>query len=446
MRYVCILVIVIIVSACNKLLDTEPDTERVSSETVYASNATAIAVLNGVYSSMSAGDVISGSKGISYLAGLSADELTLLNFDDPKQLAVYRNDLLPGDVECWNNLYNYIYQANAAIIGLQHGKTDKDVQRQLTGEALFVRAFCYFYLVNLYGDVPLVLGTDYKVNAVLPRTTEEKVYEQIIADLQTAAQLLSMQFLQADLKKETTARVRPTKWAARALLARVYLYRKAYGRAVQEIDTILERKEMFDTVVLDYVFLKNSTEAIWQLEPKKNRFTEDGFWFAVKKPAACSEMLLGALESGDKRKKSWMLLNNSQYYPFKYKSTTGEENAVEYLMMLRVGELYLNRAEAKYNTGDVNGALSDLNVIRVRAGLKKLKVITGEVIAHERQVELFSEWGHRWFDLKRTAHLDEVMDTVGWKKGNRWQTYQQLYPLAKSEIEANPNLKQNAGY
>jgi hypothetical protein len=450
MKYIYILICIIVLSACNKILDAESTTDRITSMSVFASNTTAIAALNGIYSTMSTGGAVTGSTGISFLGGLSADELQLLNADDIRLQAVYQNGLVPGDVDCWSPLYNYIFQANNALIGLQRGKTDQDVQQQLTGEALFVRAFSYFYLVNLYGDVPLVLGTDYKVNAVLPRTAAGKVYDQVVADLIHAIQLLSPAFLAVDIKSVTPERVRPTSWVARALLARVYLYNKEYGRAMQQVDTILAQQELFDTVPLAAAFLRNSKEAIWQLEPKKNSYTEDGFWFGVMRVASCSDMLLQAMEEGDQRKQVWMQRDDTLYYPFKYKSSEPVDKPLEYLMVMRVGELYLVRAEARAHTGELDGAIEDLNVIRVRAGLKKMKLTTQEnvlaAIAHERQVELFSEWGHRWLDLKRGGHIDEIMDIVGTKKGNKWRTYQQLYPLPGSELKANPYLKQNVGY
>jgi hypothetical protein len=68
------------------------------------------------------------------------------------------------------------------------------------------------------------------------------------------------------------------------------------------------------------------------------------------------------------------------------------------------------------------------------------------MIAHERQVELFTEWGHRWFDLKRTGAIDTVMKNVAIQKGTTWNKNFQLFPIPQTEILANPNLVQNPGY
>src|SRR5262249_35037605 len=116
-------------------------------------------------------------------------------------------------------------------------------------------------------------------------------------------------------------------------------------------------------------------------------------------------------------------------------------------------EQYLIRAEARVYQNNLSGAIDDLNVVRQRAGLPLLansldqhKVLSA--ILHERQVELFSEWGHRWFDLKRTGSIDSVMSAMTpiKSKGGVWKSYQQLYPLPWNDVLGDPNLVQNPGY
>ena len=109
------------------------------------------------------------------------------------------------------------------------------------------------------------------------------------------------------------------------------------------------------------------------------------------------------------------------------------------------------RAEARAELGDVNNALTDINIIRNRAGLSILpnnlsKDSVLSAIMHERQVELFSEWGHRWFDLRRSGKLDIVMNTVARLKNTTWNPFAGLFPIPSSEIIKNPGLTQNPGY
>ena len=156
-----------------------------------------------------------------------------------------------------------------------------------------------------------------------------------------------------------------------------------------------------------------------------------------------------AFESGDQRRDQWIgeVNDGSQtyYFPFKYKiqfAFTPEE----YVVGLRLAEQYLIRAEARAKQGDLIGAQSDLNVIRGRAGLPNSTANNQAslllAIEQERKVELFTEWGHRWMDLKRTQRIDEILSTL---KSN-WQVTSALYPIPELDITNNPNITQNPGY
>ncbi len=91
-----------------------------------------------------------------------------------------------------------------------------------------MRAYFYFYLVNLYGQVPLAITSNYQTNSALRRAPLDIVYDQIIADLVGAETLLSLDYLDGTLTKYQgkAERLRPTRWAASAMLARVYLYKE----------------------------------------------------------------------------------------------------------------------------------------------------------------------------------------------------------------------------
>ncbi len=111
-------------------------------------------------------------------------------------------------------------------------------------------------------------------------------------------------------------------------------------------------------------------------------------------------------------------------------------------MVLRLSEQYLIRAEARAHLSNLTGSIDDLNIIRSRAGLTDLPSSLDEVaitaaIAQEKRIEFFAEWGHRWFDLKRTNTVDSIMTiATPLKNGNStWQTHQQLYPIPFREIQ-----------
>jgi hypothetical protein len=212
--------------------------------------------------------------------------------------------------------------------------------------------------------------------------------------------------------------------------------------------------------------LKNSTEAIWQVQPvASGRNTEDGFSFILPgtgpnssiNPVYLSNQQLSSFEPGDQRKINWVGSVTptppgtiTYYFPYKYKSSVASGSATEYLMVFRLAEQYLIRAEARAQQNNFGGAQQDLNIIRARAGLLNTtandKSSLLAAILHERQVELFTELGHRWLDLKRTNNVDAVMGAVTPLKGGTWQTKDQLYPVPVADILKNPNITQNSGY
>jgi hypothetical protein len=485
---ICISFFMLSLLSCKKIITIDPPYNTVNEQNVYKADVTATAVLTGLYSGMmgdATGTIFTGNGSLSLLTGLSSDELTLYNgVSDNKLIAYYKNALLATSQyinygsEFWasgKGLYYNIFVCNAVIEGLNKSNSlTAPVKSQLLGEARFIRAFFYFYLINLYGDVPLTLTTDPAINSVMPRTAQQQVYQQIIDDLLAAENLLSGAFLDGSLSAYLGAseRVRPTKWAAAALLARVYLYygnltgdNSNYANAETQATTVIDNTSLFGLPALNSVFLKNSREAIWQIQPvAPGRNTEDGLTFILPQsgpnsysnPVYLSNDLLNSFESGDLRKSEWVssitpvTVNTTYYFPYKYKSTIATGSVTEYLMILRLAEQYLIRAEARAQQNNIDDAKIDLNVVRNRAGLlnttanDKTKLLAA--VLHERQVELFTEFGHRWLDLKRTKSVNMLMNVVTPLKGGIWQETDQLYPIPVTDINRNPSLKQNDGY
>lgn len=490
----CAVISMVCIPGCTKLIEAPIPSEYVADANVYNTNASAISVLDGIYISMNAADQpFQGYNSITLFAGLSADELSLYSGyigGINSYNSYFTNNLsqalgaLPSGAEHWSPLYSYIFRCNAAIEGLQTSTgLAPAIKQQLLGEAEFLRAFYYFYLVNLFGDVPLVLTTDPDKNKALSRSSASDVYLQILEDLQDAEGKLSVNFLNGQLLATTTDRIRPTQWAAKALLARVYLYTGDWAKSEAKATEVINNSSLFTIMPLNSVFLKNSKEAIWQLQPTDINFnTQDAKIFVIPQegpganyPVFLSKNLLTSFEPGDQRVVygNWVdttiyQLSASQFdtvaYVNKYKvnmldstitSGTGTTNMKEYFMVFRLGEQYLVRAEARAQQGNVSGAQADVNTIRSRAFLSPKPVTVSDkagllaAIWHERQVELFCEWGHRWLDLKRTGKVDEVMNIVTPIKSSgvtTWHTYQQLYPLPLSDLQLSKNLLQNNGY
>lgn len=466
-------------NSCKKFVQIEPPTTQLVTASVFNNSATATAAQLAIYNKM-----FKESWYMAQAGGLLGDELT--NYStQPLQVQYYTNAMTASNNPApgpWTTAYPfYIYPANAIIEGLQNNNAIPPViVGQLTGESKFVRAYWYFYLTNLYGDVPLVTTTDYRTNGSIARTPQAKIYQQIIADLKDAQNLLSTNYVDATDTAITTERVRPNKVAASALLARVYLYTQKYDSAEAQASLVINNS-MYSLCSnlsgANSVFLKNSTEAIWQLQtPVPASYnTEDCYEFYLPSaPAAgggnsatISSQLLNSFEMGDKRLAQWVGVYTTTstpavnyYFPYKYHSynisATNTSGITEYTMMLRLAEQYLIRAEARAQQGNTTGALSDLNTIRNRAGLANYsgaidKAPLLAAILHERQVELFTEWGHRWLDLIRTGNINSVMGSPGnvynAKGGvSSWNPTLQFFPIPQTERNSDANLTQNTGY
>lgn len=467
--YLLSCLVFIAINSCNKMVEAEVPSIYTPGESAYASDANAIAVLNGIYANMSSNLSSSGgsiNSFMSFYAGLSADEFTLYSgVTSSSYIAYYHNDLINSTgPNVWLDMYPIINRCNLAIAGLTDatGLTEI-VKNQLLGEARFLRALHYFYLVNLYGPVPLVLGTNYKENALLSRSSVDDVYQQIIKDLLDAEDLMSDNFVGSNGYSNSSERVTPNRWAAKALLARVYLYTKNYNEAVTLSTEVINNNALFNLTDLNEVFLKNSQEAIWQLQPVNLDWnTEDARLFIIPEsgpsdlyPVYLSDSLLNSFEANDHRRMDWVdtvtVDGVSYYYPYKYKSATLGADVTEYQMILRLAELYLIRAEANTQLNNVSASAEDLNAIRKRAGLPDYaggynQTSLLNAIFHERRIEFFSEWGHRWLDLKRSDKVNEVMTNYAVIKGGSWSSYDQYYPIYRSELSADPNLVQNEGY
>ncbi|MCK7553742.1 RagB/SusD family nutrient uptake outer membrane protein [Chitinophaga sedimenti] len=257
---------------------------------------------------------------LALLTGSYGDEL--VNYSTNVTLQqLYTNSLNSVDAQTnrvWTSAYNFIYQANAVIEGVQASSgINEGVKHQLTGEALFLRAYWHFYLTNLYGKIPIVTSTLYKENAVAVRDDKVKVYEQIVKDLLSARLVLGDTYVGNDNISLSTERIRPNKFVVDAFLARVYLYMEKYEEAELASTRVINNKSQFDIIDADKVFLKNSKESIWQImtaAPNTNLNTTEGAGFILTlKPqnsaagsTAVSPRLLNSFTSADKRKTIWI--------------------------------------------------------------------------------------------------------------------------------------------
>jgi len=438
-------------SSCKKYVDPGTPVNALTVDKVYTDSLSTLGVVLNLYSG-GATNAVNGSNLILNMCqygAMSADDGYYFNNSsyDP-----YRTNTLSGNNG--NVIYPFPYQiinvANNAIVGISGSQFSATYKNQLLGECKFWRAYAYFVLVNYFGDIPLIVSTDVTVNATKPRAPVDSVYKQVISDLTEAESLLTPAYPSAE-------RARVNKWAASAMLARVYLYQKNWAAAEAEATAVIGSGTYSLEPNPNNVFIKTSNETIWQVISNVSAgitgVTRMGSGWIPPSTVpvfVLYDTLSKTFETGDLRKANWtksLSYNGTTfYYPYKYKIRTTNVSGNEYSVMLRLAEQYLIRSEARAMQGNISGAQADINAIRTRAGLPATSAATqADLLAaleKERWTELFTEMSERWFNLKRTGRIDAVLSLTK----PQWQSFQALYPIPLSEIAANPKLTQNIGF
>ncbi|TXJ24877.1 MAG: RagB/SusD family nutrient uptake outer membrane protein [Chitinophagaceae bacterium] len=444
--------------SCRKFITIEPAPSLIRSEKIFTSDKTALSAVSGVYIAMRVGPTQFYNAGMTLYGGLIADELIPSNPNSDIR-AFFEADLAANNTAVtafYTSLYQIIYRCNAALEGLEGSHLlTPGLKNQLIGEMKFVRALQYFYLVNLWEDVPLITSSDYQVNASLPRTAKAKIIEWMDGDLTQSVSLLQPEY-------PSNGKVRPNRWTAATLLARLYQYEGKWN-LLENITTDIIKSGAYSLVPggsLQNVFVKNSSETIWELaSPNETQLVGDATLFVpvsstIRPAYTLSPGLLNSFESSDLRRQVgvWIgknIANGIDYYfPKKYGQRTLVANTppMEYKGVFRLAEVLLLRAEARANSVEILGAQDDINEIRKRAGLTETtadnKELLLEAIAEERRHEFFCEWGHRWLDLKRTGKSDVILGSLK----DKWSSYDVNWPLPEKELIYNPNLTQNPGF
>lgn len=444
---------IIVISSCKKYVEIQVAPSMLSNAEAFSSDSSATSAVLSIYSTYT---TYNAAQYITYAGGLSADELQNTK-SDPLLGQFSKNQVLKTnsylDTYLWADPYTIIRYCNLSVsqIAASTGMS-QTAKNQLTGEAKFMRAWSFFYLVNYFGAVPLSLDATPLNNGRLPRATSTEVYNQIIADLKDAQSLLPAAYAGSS----AAHRSRANKWAAAALLARVYLYTRDYANAKTEA-TLVINSGVYTMPDLNSAFINTSTEAIFQFANTRgisevgSIYRTDPAGNTVAPPAyVLYPGFVKSFEPGDNRKKDWVdstTYNNITYYRInKYKLADQKEGTNEFDVVLRLAEQYLIKAEAEAQLNDVADAQADLNVVRTRAGLPNTTASTQETlltaILNERKVEFFGEYGYRWFDLIRSGEADVVLGALK----TTWSVTATLMPIPQSEIQLNPNLTQNPGY
>lgn len=452
---------------CEKYLEnTKLPSGTIAGTDAFVSDNSVASIVTGTFLGMNGSNLHNAAPQIS----LYTDELTPLpgTTSNTPNWSSYQNAIAAANINYWSSAYSRLYAVNSTIEGILATPARLYYRDQWLGESYFTRAYVYYYLVNLYGDAVLALTSDYSVNNNLGRAPEADVYGQMVKDLLAAKALLPAVFTNG-YGQSTNDRARPNKGTAGALLAKIYLTTKEWARAEAEADTLINNKTTYQLVKASDVFLTNSKETIWSLALKNDDRTSEYGWYNNGMPSTItadpaktysvqlymSPDLVSMFDAGDARLTNWMRATTytgvtpaiTYYFPNKYKSNVA---GAERTVLLRLSDMYLTRAEARAQQNNQEGARADLDSVRVRAGLDGTTALTRDellaAIARERQMELFTECGNRFFDLKRTGMLDAVMSVVAPQKGAEWEGYKKVWPIPASDITYNPNIIQNDKY
>jgi hypothetical protein len=374
----------------------------------------------------------------------------------------------------WTACYLGITRANTALERIPGIEMNAELKDRLIGEAKFMRAFYYFTLVRLFGEVPLVLTETKLLNAVLqiPRSPINEVYVQIIADFTDAETALLISYTGAEVG-------RATKGAAKAFLAKVYLTRQEWAKASAKAKEVMDLGvydlwENFDEAFL--VSNENGKESVFEVQAVGGGFSEGSYMQGYMRPPfdhvngvagfgdnPVTRNLYDAYSATDKRRDCTLKLYadtttpaapSSIIFPCYVKkytdpAATSNNEGNNNFPIIRYADVLLMYAEA-LNEQHANNAdaYSALNRIRMRAGLPALTpVLTQEQfrdsVLLERRLELAFE-GHRRYDLVRTGKLIAAINAQN--PTIAIQQHHVLLPIPQTERDVNVKLTQNTGY
>lgn len=434
------IILAALMPSCN-VLDVEPQSSIPAGEVFKDKQGIERGIL-GAYNSLQSLSYYGRTYPI--FADLAADNLSHpANATAVAYAEVDNNAILPENATVdgmWTAIYDGLNVANNVIVQVPKMSDMSDAEKnKALGELYFLRALHHFNLLNFFGAVPLKTEPTVGVeNVNVPRDATDVVYTQIIQDLRFASENLPA----------GGTKIRASKHAANALLARVFLYKKDYENAIAYASQVIDNGgyDLLDNYA-DIFASEGTDETIFEVDftaLDRNRIAEYNFPLTLNgrrevEPAAD---LIAAYTAADERKNASIAYAGTLPYAIKYDDlSTGSDNFI----VLRLAEMYLIRAEARASVnGPADLIREDVNVVRNRSGLGNITSSAYpellSTIESERRLEFAFE-GHRWFDLVRTGRAVDVLPTVT-------SANQTLFPIPLSEIltNTNPGMTQNPGY
>lgn len=444
LKYSLFIFLIAMTVSCTKFLDVDPEESISDNQTIFDKTSAEQAV-RGIYSSLASGDYYgTGFQSIGYLSGdnivWTGSQSQIQEFINHDVKA--ENSTISG---AWAAIYRTINRANH-VIDKVPGVTDAllttALKNQLIGEAHFIRALSYFDLARTWGGVPLITTPTYTSsdNSGIARSTLAETYGLVLSDLEKAETLLPA----------TIDRYRATKNTVYALKARYYLYQGIWAKAEEFATRVIIDDANYKLLKPYSTFFANNArgtlESVFEIfyngttetnghrnqwQPQTNGGTRQ--W-------APNDVFVGLVNDpliGGNRSTLVAKDNQNRWYGNLYYRNPASDPS----FVIRVGELYLIRAEARANLDNLPGAVADLDAVRDRAGLTGTTAATKPdillAIENERRIEFALE-PHRWFDLVRTGRAQAVLNITDARK--------LVLPLPAQQILLDDALEQNDSY
>lgn len=426
------------VTGCKQVIDLKP-VNSIYEEAFWKTEADAYAALAGNYGLLrtALADQAGSTGPRHYVYGdvrarEFADNLDWINLQVHNNVM---NGFYLGELNNWALFYKVVTMSNLIIKkipGMDDVQFSQVSRNKVLGEALFLRAFTYFYMVRLWGDVPLVttvVEDPTSADNQVARTDQLTVLNQCIADLRQAEA-----FLEFGYRDEKERAVRANKGSLFALLAHIYLWKGDAEAAELAADEVMDHGgyQLVDTAAYTTLFKGKSKEGIFELNMSAadneaystlgigaktlcvpyNNLTTPVWWVNINLVNT-----LYPVKSGDKRRQRFFaFLNTDKPIVRKYanvvRTAQDSSNGLLYesnLILFRLADIMLLKAEAQAKQGKTIAARELLNAFRKRAGLTDYTGTDTDLyreIILERMRELFCE-GHTFYDLVRSKLLPE---------------------------------------
>lgn len=454
--------LVSLLASCD-VLDQAPQAE-VSESVAVTNKKGANAALAGLYNQLQDGNYY--GRNIQLIGDVASDiSQSVGTWDFYREMDTYVT--APANREnaaLWTRGYRAINIANTLIANVPTLTDLTDAEKNvLLGQAHCVRGLVYFDLTRVYGGVPGVVGTLGVPIVLTPsksvdeslypsRPTLQASYSQVESDLLRANELLPESYA-----SDITTRSQAVKATAKALLSRLYLYTNQPAKVIQYATEVIGSTKYALAPSYESIFSgKFTSESVFELNFGSTDQSGMRNWYfpsslGGRGDIAIHDSFYQELIANPKDARGKLVARDNTvnvYYSTKYQKAGNIDNA----HIIRLAEVYLNRAEARAQSGDLTGALADMNLIRNRAGVESTAVTglqpTLEAIWQERKLELAFE-GHRFFDLVRTNQALKKLVGVSRKNGppvTLINAGRQIFPIPLADIDANKNLAQNDGY